>query len=233
MKSVAYESGGKKTVGLSASESGRKEKPDHVWWVFGGNGSVALSWVDLVEQVDPSTKQVFVLFDYPSYGFNRGRPNPKSIRQSVEDSIPVVAKQLRLSPQDLMSRSHVLGHSLGAAIALDTANRHNLDKVIIISPFTKMEDMARRQMGNLGAAILRHRYDNEKSIDALLAKETPPAIYLFHGELDDMIPIEMSRSLLAQDVGSKKVIEFHSVPRAGHNNIIGFIEDDLIQLLEK
>ena len=231
VESVHYLSGGKKQW---AYLFGRKEEepPSRVWWVFSGNGSVALDWVGIVEMADPDADQVFVLFDYPGYGFNLGRPHPKTIRQSVDDALPVIGKKLGLSTDDLLARSGTVGHSLGAAVALDTASRLGVTEVVAISPFTSMRAMADRSFGGLLTPLLSHHYDNETSVDLLLKSDPEATITIFHGEKDTLIPDEMSRSLVARDADGK-VVKFRAVTDAGHNDIVGKIAPELIAIFEK
>lgn len=203
--------------------------PDRVWWLFGGNGSVALDWVSLVEKADPSANHAFVLFDYPGYGFNSGRPGPKAIFQSVDDAIPVVARQLALEPEALMNRSSGMGYSLGCAVALDSANRHGWNRVVAVSPFTTMQAMAERAVGGLLSRLLNHHYDNEVSIDALVERGDS-RVTIFHGDSDNLVPYEMGEALAGRDE-SGGVVDFVPVPRAGHNDIIGALEVELVAIL--
>lgn len=203
--------------------------PDRVWWLFGGNGSVALDWVSLVEKADPSANHAFVLFDYPGYGFNSGRPGPKAIFQSVDDAIPVVARQLALNPEALMNRSSGMGHSLGCAVALDSANRHGWNRVVAVSPFTTMQAMAERSVGGLLSKLLNHHYDNEVSIDALVDRGDS-LVTIFHGDADNLVPYEMGEALAGRDE-SGGVVDFVPVRRAGHNDIIGALEVELVAIL--
>jgi len=230
VESVFYLSGGQKQWAyLFGREEGKS--PARVWWIFSGNGSVALDWVGRVEKVDPTIDQVFVLFDYPNYGFNRGRPHPKTIRRSVDDSIPVIAGKLGLPVDELISRSRTVGHSLGSAVALDTAGRLGMHRVVAISPFTSMRDMADRNFGGVLTPLLNHHYDNETAIDLLLKSDPPASVIIFHGDSDRLIPDEMSRSLAARDAEAAAV-QFRSVPGAGHNDIVGKITPELIAIFE-
>lgn len=206
------------------------EVPRKVWWVFGGNGSVALDWFGSVDSVPAEKEVAFVLFDYPGYGKNEGTPNPERIQSSIDASLPEVANSLGLLQEELLERSNVIGHSLGAAVAFDFANRYRLDQVIAISPFTTMEAMAKRTMGSWAALILSHRYDNEISIDEILESNPEVRMTIFHGEEDRLIPISMGRSLARRDEKGTR-IEFVPVPEAGHNDIVLRILPVLVEMV--
>jgi pimeloyl-ACP methyl ester carboxylesterase len=132
-----------------------------------------------------------------------------------------------LSEPELAKRSIGLGHSLGCAVALESANRHGWSEVVAISPFTSMKAMARRQVGSVLAAFLRHHYDNEVALDELLVSNSNSRVTIFHGENDALIPITMGQSLAERDESGEKVV-FIGVPRAGHNDIIMHLEVELM-----
>ncbi len=206
--------------------------PKEIWWFFGGNGSLALNWVPLVEKVVPDRPDtVFVLVDYPGYGYCRGRPNPERIQRAFDDLYAKLSDRWGLSAEEMSQRSSAMGHSLGAAVALDSANRYDFGRVVAISPFTTMKAMARKQLGGFFELLLSHHYNNETSIDGLLAKSERPEIILFHGDRDPMIPIQMGLSLAAR-ANKDGQIAFSRVPGATHNNIIAAIEDELSTILK-
>lgn len=227
VEAVSFRANGKKQF-LYLPKRNSGEPPETIWWLFGGNGSVALDWLGLVEAVD-QPRTAFVLFDYPGYGYNEGKPGPDSIAESIEAALTALETRWKITEQEILQRSRSAGHSLGGAVALDFANRHGLNHVIAISPFTTMAAMARQQMGPAVVPLLRHRYDNEKSIDALLQSGRDIEITIFHGDADSLIPSAMGRSLADRDESGKR-IQFHSVPGAGHNDIVGAIGSDLVKV---
>lgn len=225
----SYLSGGRKQF-VYVMKRDQTVSPEKIWWFFSGNASVALNWVEFLKAVDPNKNHAYVLFDYPSYGINAGRPNPDRIRQSVDDSFSVLAEQWGISKEAISSRSGTFGHSLGSAVALDTANRHGMSQVVAISPFTTMKAMAKKQFGGFLAALLSHRYDNESSVRELLGRDSKVQIDIFHGEQDRLIPIQMSQSLVAMDALGES-IKLHPVPGAGHNGMVPEIRNELLELL--
>ncbi len=225
----SYLSGGRKQF-VYVMKRDQSIPPEKVWWFFSGNASVALHWVEFLKAVAPEKNHAYVLFDYPSYGMNAGRPNPDRIRQSVDDSLSVLAEKWGLSQSEVTSRSSTFGHSLGAAVALDTANRHGMSQVVAISPFTTMKAMAKKQFGGFLAALLSHHYDNESSVRELLSREPNVQIDIFHGEQDGLIPIAMSQSLAAMDESGKR-IRHHPVAGLGHNGMVPAIRSELLGLL--
>ena len=68
---------------INAYLFGAAAAPEKVWWLFGGNGSLALDWMWFLGELKLE-KDVCVLVEYPGYGGNPGRPAPWTIRSSFD-----------------------------------------------------------------------------------------------------------------------------------------------------
>ena len=207
-------------------ESGAPEK---VWWLFGGNGSTALDWLAILGSSEVPPGVVFVLVDYPGYGFNEGRPGPESIAESIDRLYEKLCLDWRLTSGELSARSAVLGHSLGSAVALDVAARHGMREAVAVSPFTSMKDMAKLKFGWLHH-LLAHQFDNRSAIRRLNEKETGARIQIFHGGKDRLIPVSMGRELWELTDGKA---QFNEIPGSGHNDILFEIQGQLAAILMK
>ena len=188
--------------------------PQHIWIVFGGNGDVALGWIALVRDFSgPSTG--FLLIDYPGYGICEGRPNPQSILENSERALQALLEQKHWKVgADALC---VLGHSLGGAAALQFAAKHVVGKIVVLSTFTTIDDMVRAQIRISLGRLLRHRFDNVASLKAILSHQQVPEICIFHGEADELIPLNMGRALAQLD---PKQIKFVGIPGAHHNDVV-------------
>jgi len=69
-------------------------------------------------------------------------------------------------PSFLFFRQHA-GHSLGAAVALDFAARHRVERVVAIASFTTLREEAARVVGRELARLLRENYDNRENLSEL------------------------------------------------------------------
>ena len=188
--------------------------PQNLWLVFGGNGDLALSWLDLVCTF-PSPCTGFLLVDYPGYGICDGKPNPRTIFESTERALQTLREQKGWTAEaDALC---VLGHSLGGAVALQFAARYSVRKIVVVSTFTTMDDMVRKQIGIALGPLLRHRFDNITSLETILSQNRVPEIAIFHGQSDEIVPLRMGVAL-AQLNPSR--IKFEAIPEARHNNII-------------
>lgn len=223
---VEFESKGKPQTAFLFNEP-EGEAPKKIWWCFGGNGALAAEWLLSFHFIEaPGT--AFVLFEYPGYGYNKGRANPKSIQRSIDDFQQLLTGRWGLTSDELNERSAVLGHSLGAAAGIEMAARHEIDEIVAISPFTTMKDMAKLVIGGALSNLLLHRFNNERPLDQIVSQSPNATIRIFHGVEDRQIPIEQGKSLANRHPDR---IQFHPVEGAGHNDIISEIGDQLRQIV--
>ncbi|MGI8905804.1 MAG: alpha/beta hydrolase [Candidatus Sumerlaeaceae bacterium] len=190
--------------------------PARLWLFFGGNGSLALFWSDIVKEA-PDPAAAFLLIDYPGYGKCEGAASPGSIEESSEAALAALASWLHCTPQDLEGDLNIAGHSLGAAVALQFAVRHPIRRAVLAAPFTSMQSMAREVVGPVLANVLTHNYNNEKRLAALAARPSPPEVRILHGDADPIIPVRMSRELAT---AHKSMIKLHEIPGADHVTVL-------------
>jgi uncharacterized protein len=188
--------------------------PKNLWLVFGGNGDLALGWLDLVCAF-PSQCTGFLLVDYPGYGICQGNPNPRTILENSERALQTLLEEKGWTAEaDALC---VLGHSLGGAIALQFAARYSVRKIVVVSTFTTMDEMVRKQIGITLGPLLRHRFDNITSLETVLSQNRVPEISILHGQSDDIVPLRMGAALAQLNPNR---IKFVAIPAASHNNII-------------
>ena len=204
--------------------------PQTLWILFNGNASLALFWSDAIKRA-PDPDAGFLVFDYPSYGDSEGNPSLATISETADGALTALATHLHTDVKTLTS-SHLrlLGYSLGAAVALDFANRHPAERIILAAPFTTMRAMADRIVNPYLSWLLAHRFDNLKSLEILSRQSYPPRIVITHGIPDPAIPIDMSRELKRR---WPDLIELVENPHANHTSILDNIENFLTDDLPK
>lgn len=184
-----------------------------LWLCFSGNASLALEWVDFSQQMDG--RFAWLLIDYPGYGECEGQPTPKGIRESSVAALKQLALHLKTSKEALTTRSHVLGHSLGAAAALMAAADLGLKRGVLIAPFTSMTEMGRIVLGWPLCHLNLHRFDNRPPLD-VISKREDARFVIFHGSTDEVIPMRMGQELA---LAHPEVVTFHA-SLGGHNDVL-------------
>jgi len=123
----------------------REVFPKRLWIAFCGNGSLALDWLANILVNYPVNGDAFLLVDYPGYGKNAGYAMIDSTRASADAAVRALEERLHMPDEGLTVCT--IGHSLGAAVALDFAARHQVERVVAIAPFTTLREEAARVVG--------------------------------------------------------------------------------------
>lgn len=208
---------------LPPAAQGSQDLP-FIWLVFPGNGGRALDYLDVARAGPDECGWLFV--DYPGYGACEGSPTPESIRKNALGAIEALATVLERPVAELVPHIGSFGHSIGAAAALDIAAVTGMKRAVAVSPFTSMKAMAARFVTPLLTRFLRHRFDNDVSLQRLAQKGASVAI--FHGTVDSAIPISMGKKLAAD---YPDIVSFTPIEGAGHNDIIGVGMDEITAAL--
>jgi len=174
--------------------------PDSIWVLFGGNGSLALDWLEVLPP-DAQRHAGLLFVDYPGYGDSAGVTTRAAINESLAAVIPALAAAWNVPAAQISPRLSVAGHSLGAAVALEFAQLHPVKDIVLIAPFTSMRDMARRSFGWPLSEVLRDRYDNRAALDRLAARSPRPTLRIYHGADDLLIPAAMGHELAQRHPG--------------------------------
>jgi pimeloyl-ACP methyl ester carboxylesterase len=202
--------------------------PDRIWVAFCGNGSLALDWLPLTAR-NKAPGNAFLLVDYPGYGKSEGWPNVANTRAAAEGALVALAARLGVEPRTLEPRLDTMGHSLGAAAALDFASDHpQVRRIILVAPFTSLREEAAIFIGGPLSHLLRADYDNRAVLRQLAQRRPPPRVVIFHGLEDGMIPPGMSRELAAE---FPAFVTFRGIPEANHDTVVLAAEEEILGLL--
>jgi fermentation-respiration switch protein FrsA (DUF1100 family) len=105
------------------------------------------------------------------------------------------------------------GQSLGTGIAVEMAARGHGKRLVLISPYTSMVDMAKHAFPWLPVGwLVRDRYDSAKK-----AKSVGHPTLVIHGTDDEVIPARMGESL----ANTFAHATFFPVPGGHHNDLFG------------
>jgi len=195
-------------VGNESVRAYVSRRPDARAWllVFHGNAESACTSYKYAAQLTDIALN-FAFAEYPGYQGDHSNlseskylHNALAIRQWLAQEIPTL-------PVFLM------GRSLGTGVATYVASTSEASGLILISPYTSVEQLAPHAFPFLPARLMR--------IDRFQAftwahKVTTPTL-IVHGDSDRLIPIEMG---LAQSLNFTNLVEFASIKGATHNSVV-------------
>ncbi len=143
--------------------------------------------------------------DYRGYGRSEGRPGEAGTYRDAEAAWRYLVDDLS-QPAD---RVVLFGESLGGAVVIELASRHDPGALVVESTFTSLVDIGRLHYPLLPVGwILRHRYESISRVASIRC----PKLFI-HARDDELIPIANARKLFAAAQDPK---EFLETP-GGHN----------------
>ncbi|MBU0718760.1 MAG: alpha/beta hydrolase [Planctomycetes bacterium] len=203
----------------------RSEAKATVLYCHGNAGNIADLLVT-IQQLHQLGYNVLV-FDYHGFGQSEGRPSERGTYLDAEAAWAYLV-ETRAEPP---ARIVVFGHSLGGAVAIELAARHEPAALVAESTFTSLADVAATHHPLLPVRVmLVHRYESI----AKIARVKCPKLFL-HGGSDWLIPIAQGRTLYDTASSPKEFIE----TPGGHNTsgftyspeysekVAGFIDEAL------
>ncbi|MBL6784759.1 MAG: alpha/beta hydrolase [Rickettsiales bacterium] len=151
---------------------------------------------------------------YRGYPGSSGAPSEKGFYLDAEAAISY------LKDQGYKDQNIILyGESIGSGVATEMATRINAKALILESPFTSIEDIAKKRYWFLPVSLmLKDKFDNQEKLQKL---NLP--ILIIHGKKDRVVPVSHGIDLAEGYFGPKKLVitEDH-----GH---MGFTGDFLIK----
>jgi uncharacterized protein len=190
------------------------KRTDRFWIVCAGNGARALDMEEFCRAL-PFPGDAWLLVDYPGYGECEGSPHPDTIRENLRAAVPLAAKELGLDTAEIAGRGCVFGHSLGSAAALIAAEECKVRRAVLCSPFTSIMDMTRVMLKVPLGFIVRHRFDNRATLSSL--RNAGGRAWILHGASDEVIPVEMGRTLGRE---FPETVTFRELDGVDHNGIL-------------
>ena len=175
---------------------------------YGGNSEdVFLN----IEQFRTYEEAAFLLVNYRGYSGSTGNPGEKEL---YEDALTIFDTIIsHYSPHKLI----LMGRSLGSAIATYVGSQKEVDGIILITPFSSIESIAKKRFFFLPIPlILKHKF-----LSAHHAKDISAPCLIIYGGKDTIVPPDNTKQLLG-NISSVKTVLY--IGDAGHNDIDLFDE---------
>lgn len=176
---------------------------------FHGNAGTREDRLEILQGMVNAGFSVFI-FDYRGYGGSSGRPSEAGLILDGEAAFDWLDRRTRGGPVFL------LGHSLGGAVAAQTALTRNSAGLILESAFTSVPEMARRTLP-FPQALLRILVKTQFNNRAALRRYQGPLLIL-HGDMDEVVPFWMGGALFEEATTAEK--RFQAVAGGHHNDIV-------------
>jgi alpha-beta hydrolase superfamily lysophospholipase len=184
---------------------------------FHGNGEDLSDQVWLARELGRRGLGVFAV-EYPGYGLAKDEAGPSEAR-IYEDSERAIARLRALGvPRD---RTVLCGQSLGTGVAAEMARRGHGVRLLLITPYTSISDLAARALPFLPARwLVQDRFDTEAK-----APELRLPVLVVHGDEDEVIPVEMGRRL-SEVLPDARLLR---IPGGRHNDLFALHRDTLLR----
>ncbi len=151
---------------------------------FGGNAEDARLTRPALAAVFPD--RALYLPQYRGYGGSSGAPAEAAL---LADAVAVYDRVHAAHPQVT-----VVGRSLGSGVAAYLASVRPVERLVLVTPFLSVEDIARREYPFVPVRwLLRERFDS-----GLHATQVRAPTLLVAAEHDELIPLDSSEALLAR-----------------------------------
>ena len=165
----------------------------------------------------------YLIFAYRGFSGNQGKPTESGL---YEDSL---AAKKWLNSKQIEDKDIILyGESLGTAIAFNLAKDYSFRGIILESPFTSMETLAKNYYPYLPVKyLLKDKYN---SISKLNKNSAP--ILVMHGRKDKIVPFGMGEEIYNKFSGEKSsyFVENDDHMMDFNENLINSIKSFIVEI---
>ncbi|MGZ3724831.1 MAG: alpha/beta hydrolase, partial [Pseudobdellovibrio sp.] len=166
-----------------------------------------MEWGEVAEELSDKFKAEVLAIDYPGYGKSEG-PVPSTEKELLECAD--AAFQELISDKNSKLPVVLYGRSLGSAVASYLASQHEVNGLVLETPYTSIKAMAGVVLPIVPSFFVRYELDNEKNI-----KDLKIPILILHGTADPVVPY--SQALELSKINSH--ITFITIEGGTHNSL--------------
>ena len=149
-----------------------------------------------------------LLLDYRGFGLSEGKPSEQGVYRDGRAGLKYLTEKIGVPLDQIV----IFGRSIGTAVAVEIARDQPLAGVILVSPMSSGNDVARESgLGWLTSSV-GEPFDSRSKIERLKAP-----LLVFHGDWDKVIPKRMGEELFEKATVEKKFVMMEG---AGHNDLI-------------
>ncbi|GIX41452.1 MAG: alpha/beta hydrolase [Leptospiraceae bacterium] len=187
-----------------------KIESNQIIFYFGGNAeNTNYTVLELLEYPE-LLKFKWILINYPGYNGSNGKPSEKSF---YEYALSIYQK---FFTQQINTNKIIIlmGRSIGTGVVTFLASNVRCDKLILITPFDSIENIAKKFYPLYPTSIfLKHKFPSYKYIQNI---NIP--ILILSAEKDEIIPRNSTEKLI-EYIKNKKLLKYYIIPDTYHNTI--------------
>jgi hypothetical protein len=203
-------SGGATTITLPAGTervlvSTRPKEGPLALIYFGGNAEDVSFAMPSLSGAFPS--HAIYLMHYRGYGGSSGSPSEKAL---FADALTLFDKV-----HDEHPKIEIIGRSLGSGIAVYVASRRPVARLVLVTPYDSLEELAELQYPYIPVKwLLIDKFESSK-----FAPHVTAPTLIIAAQHDEIIPRESTELLVSRF--SRARVSYRVVAEAGHNTISG------------
>ena len=172
---------------------------------YGGNGDEASRNMPLISRLGLKN---FLVMNYRGYGRSEGEPSEKVLKHDALFVLDELTKHYGINSGSII----LAGRSLGSGIATYVASEREVAKVILITPYDSIINVAKKRFPFLPVSLLMNqRFESDKLAPAI--KE--PVLCLI-AEHDRVVPNQHAHRLCDDWKGK---MQKQTLAKTNHNNI--------------
>ncbi|MBI5408281.1 MAG: alpha/beta hydrolase, partial [Nitrospirae bacterium] len=118
----------------------------------GGNISHRMEKINMLSFLNLNV----LIFDYRGYGGSMGSPSEEGLYLDAEAMYDYLLNKKGSIPPEIIA----YGESLGGAVVIDLAGKHELGGIIIEGGFTSIKEMAKRLAPFIPPSVIKSKFDS-------------------------------------------------------------------------
>jgi fermentation-respiration switch protein FrsA (DUF1100 family) len=200
------------------------ETPHHgAVLVTNGNGGNLTHRGRLAADLRQALGAGVLLFDYPGYGKNTGKPTEESCYAAGDAAYKWLTDEQKIPANRII----LCGESLGGGTAVELATKHEHRALVLIYTFTSLPAAAKYHFPFLPVhTLMRTRFDNLSKIS-----RCPRPVFFLHGTADQIVPFDHSEQLYAAANEPKHFVRLNDL---GHSMLLGeALTSELVKFLNQ
>lgn len=169
---------------------------------FGGNAENVTNFISMMECIKTTD---IIGFNYRGFGKSEGYPSQEKL---YSDALDIYDNY-----KDKYKNISIIGRSLGTAVASYTASKRDVDKLILITPFDSISNVAQDIYPFFPVKLLlKYPFDIQN-----LIKDINSSIYILMVKDDEVI---QNKHTIALKKSINEIKVFKSITNSGHNDIM-------------